>query len=77
MGFLRQEYWNGLPFLSPGEIFPQVVTAKQLTAFELPTYSIIIELSSYCYCFWKTQAHCVRSQNFPALKDGGSLLGEI
>ena len=21
MGFLRQEYWNGLPFPSPGDIF--------------------------------------------------------
>ena len=21
MGFPRQEYWNGLPFLSPGDLF--------------------------------------------------------
>ena len=39
MGFPRQEYWNGLPFLSPGDLpDPRIKpTSPALLADDLPT----------------------------------------
>jgi len=33
MGFSRQEYWNGLPFPSPGDLpYPGIITASPALA---------------------------------------------
>ena len=31
MGFFRQEYWNGLPFLSPGDLPDPGIEPRSLT----------------------------------------------
>ena len=32
MGFLRQEYWRGLPFLSPGDLLDPGIEPTRLTS---------------------------------------------
>ena len=44
VGFFRQEHWSGLPFLPPGDIFPQVVIAKQLNHLNCPHIVLLLSL---------------------------------
>ena len=60
MGFLRQEYWSGLPFPSPGDLPdlgiepPSPAMTGRFITTELPGKSYIITLkgdnSEFCVC---------------------------
>ena len=42
MGFLRQEYWRGLPFLSPGELPDPGIEPASLASLALQMDSLLL-----------------------------------
>ena len=47
MGFSRQEYWSGLPFLSPGDLPDPGIKSRSPA---LQADSLLTELRSKCHC---------------------------
>ena len=43
MGFRRQEYWSGLPFLSPGDLLNPGIEPMSLVSPELQADSLLSE----------------------------------
>ena len=61
MGFSRQEYWNGLPFPSPGNLPNPGIKSKAFTlqADSLPTELAAYSLLNHClaHILYKTEPH--------------------
>ena len=59
MGFSRQEYWSGLPFLSPGDLPNQGIKPRSptLQADSLPFESPGKHTWSYCYSSQQSWLH--------------------